>query len=110
MRCRRGVLALGIFLFSATVIPSTFAAVIDFENLTGPSTFSGAGNAQTLNISTSIGTVMISGGVILRNATNLPADSSSIYGTENGLLPTHGTGFTNPITITFPTAITNFFL
>ena len=37
---------------------------INFETLTGPSTFAAAGNAQTLKIATTIGTVTFSGGVI----------------------------------------------
>src|SRR6476659_2790351 len=89
------------------------ATVIDFESLTGSSTFAAAGNATDLNISTVIGTVTISGGVILTNATNLPANETSIYGTAGNAANigvTTGTGFTNPLTITFPVPITNFFV
>jgi len=51
--------------------------------------------------------------VILSNATFLPADQTSIYGTAGnsaniGVFP--GSGFINPITVTFPAPITNFFL
>lgn len=86
---------------------------INFETLTGPSTFAAAGNAQTLNIATTIGTVTISGGVILTAATNLPADETSIYGTAGNAANigvTVGSGFTNPLVVTFPVPITNFFL
>jgi hypothetical protein len=106
------VIAAGLIL----IVPGSRAGradVIDFETFTGPSTFAAAGNAQTLNIATSIGTVTLSGGVILTNATNLPADETSIYGTAgnaSNIGVTTGTGFTNPITITFPVPITNFFL
>ncbi|HZW32109.1 MAG TPA: hypothetical protein VFF52_15460 [Isosphaeraceae bacterium] len=97
-----------------TSMPRTACAdVIDFEQYTGPSTYAAAGNAQTLDVSTSIGTVVISGGVILTNATNLPADETSIYGTAGNAANigvTTGSGFTNPLTITFPAPITNFFL
>jgi hypothetical protein len=76
--------------------------------------FSAAGNAQNLNISTGIGTVNFTGGVILDQVTNLPADETVIYGTAGnasniGVVP-NGTGFTNPLTITFPTTINNLFL
>jgi hypothetical protein len=92
---------------------TTFAAVIDFETLSGPSTFAAAGNAQTLTIATGIGPVMFGGGVILTNATNLSADETSIYGTAGNAANigvTIGTGFTNPLTIIFPVPISNFFL
>lgn len=89
------------------------AVVINFDALSGPTLFAAAGNAQTLNLTTSIGVVTISGGVVLTNAAFLPADTTSIYGTAaNAELigVTVGTGFTNPIVITFPVAISNFFL
>src|SRR5947209_11406608 len=75
-----------------------FGDLIDFETFSGPTTFAAAGNAQTLNVSTSIGTVVISGGVILTNATGLPADETSIYGTAGnatGIGVITGLGFTN---------------
>jgi hypothetical protein len=103
--------ALGVLLASA-VRPAS-ADVIDFEQFTGPTTFGAAGNAKTLNISTSIGTVTVSGGVILTNTSNLPADETSIYGTAGNAANigvTTGTGFTNPIVITFPMPIANFSL
>ena len=96
-----------------TVGSAAQATVINFETFTGPTTYAAAGNAQTLNIMTDIGVVTITGGVILTNATNLPADETSIYGTAANAASigvSTGTGFTNPIVITFPTAITNFYL
>ena len=100
-----------------------FGQTIDFEAQcpggsqgSGPcaSLFSNVGNAQTLNISTSIGTVTFQGGALLDNATNLPADETAVYGTAGNGTPigvtTLGTGFTNPITVTFPQNIHNFFL
>ncbi len=97
---------------------TAFAQVIDFEaqcpNGAQPSgfcstLFSTAGDAQTLNISSSIGTVTFQGGVLLNNAANVQADETAIYATAGNGAST-GTGFTNPITITFPRAIGNFFL
>lgn len=97
---------------------ATFAQVIDFEaqcpggaQASGfcSTLFSTAGNAQTLNISSPIGTVTFQGGVLLDNAANVQADETAIYATAGNGAST-GTGFTNPITITFPRAIGNFFL
>ena len=101
-------------VLGTALAPGAFSGVIDFETLTGPSTFVAAGNVQSVNISTGIGTVNVQGGVILTAATNLPADETSIYGTagnaaDNIGVPV-GTGLTNPITITFPVGINNFFL
>jgi PEP-CTERM motif len=100
-----------VLLVFAAVSTRAFADVIDFETFTGPSTFSAAGNAQTISVSTPIGNVQFSGGVILTDATNLPADETSVYGTANNIRGvTTGSGFTDPLTITFPVAIHNFFL
>jgi hypothetical protein len=93
-----------LFLFCLT--GTGRAEVIDFESYSGPSLFGGA--PQTLNVLTSIGVVNITGGTVLSQEENLPADQTTVYGTEGfqGL----DLGYTNPITITFPHAITNFFL
>lgn len=81
------------------------AVVIDFDaqGLTGPSLFGGP--AEHLSIATSIGNVQFDGGMILTNTANLPANQSSVYGTAD-----FGTGLSNPLTVTFPAPITNFFL
>jgi hypothetical protein len=85
------------------------ALVIDFETLpAGPGLFALAGPAQTLQFTNYQGSgidVTFTGGVILTNTANLPADQTNIYGTAN-----FGTGLSNPLTVTFSTAITNFFL
>jgi hypothetical protein len=82
------------------------AAIIDFETLTGPTTFAAAGAASPVTVATGIGNVTISGGHILTNATNLPADETSVYGTASF----GSSGYSSSITVTFPVAITNFFL
>ena len=66
--------------FAAALSPNTYAQaeIVNFEALTGPSTFAAAGPAQPVTISTTLGNVTISGGVILTNATNLPADETSV--------------------------------
>jgi uncharacterized protein (TIGR03437 family) len=65
--------------------------------------FQFAGPAQTLNVPTSLGTVTFQGGILLDDATNLPADETAVYGTNTG------GGYAQAITITFPTAVTNFY-
>src|SRR4029077_5866787 len=104
-------------LFTGAQRPA-FPSTIDFENqcpggvkTAGPcsSLFANADNAQSLNVPTAIGGVTFQGGVLLDNATNLPADETVIYGTAGnaadiGVFP--GSGFTNPLTITFPAPIT----
>ena len=81
------------------------AIMIDFETYVGTSTFAAAGPAQTLIIPTAIGNVTFSGGVILTQATNCPADQSSMYASAD-----FGSGLSNPLTVTFPVPVTNFFL
>jgi len=58
-----------------------------------------------VTVSTVIGNVTFSGGAVLTNEASLPADTTSLYYTSF-FLP----GGVEPITITFPTAINNFFL
>jgi hypothetical protein len=78
------------------------ADVINLEDRSGPSTFGGPG--QTLTYSTSSGTLTITGGTVLTNTTNLPADETSVYGTAS-----FGGGLSNTITLTFTDPINNFF-
>jgi len=102
-----------MMLLSTVFVNRAWGAVIDFDTFSGPPLFATAGNAQTLNIPTGIGTVTFQGGVILTNGTNLAADQTSIYGTAGNaqnIGVSTGTGFTNPLTVTFPVPITNFFL
>ncbi len=46
----------------------------------------------------------MTGGAILTNTANLPADQTSLYGTADSV----GPGYTNPITLSFNSSITNF--
>lgn len=87
-------------------LPQARADVITFDaqGLTGPS-FASQTSASTINVVTSIGIVSFSGGAILTNESALPADTTSVYYTSFFL-----TGGLNPITITFPSNIHNFFL
>jgi hypothetical protein len=84
------------------------AEVINFDaqGLSGPDIFAAASpSPQHLDILTSIGNVQFDGGVILTNTTFLPANQTSLYGTAS-----FGTDLSNPLTITFASNITNFFL
>ena len=93
---------IGAFFLSIGVCQSAHATTIDFEDQAGPSLFASAGPAQSIVE----GTATFTGGVILTNATNLPADETSVYGTADTADPS----LTNPLTVTFSSPITNFFL
>jgi hypothetical protein len=92
--------ALSVFCVTAT------AETITFDSLHGPTLF--GSSLQNLTIPTSIGLVKVTGGMVLTDEANLPADTTSVYGSigfSDGSEP-----FLDPITITFPVAVTNFFL
>ena len=93
-------------LFLTALSVTCSATVLDFEAFSGPSLFGPP--PQTLNIPTTIGTVTISGGLILTQEANLPADQTSVYGSAD--FQDFVTGYSNPIRIVFPQPITNFFL
>jgi len=111
---------LAILLTAATA--TALAGTINFEaqcpagqQASGPCSdlFSTVGNAQTLTIPTSIGDVTIQGGALFDDIANLPVDETAVYGTAGnatGIGVSTGTGFTNPITITFPAGLTSFSL
>jgi hypothetical protein len=104
---RTNVVRLAIVTSGFLVLCATVSAeVINFEQFVGPALFSGS--QQTLNIVTSIGNVTVSGGMILTQEANLPANQTSVYATA--LFDNIVVGFSNPITVTFPQPITNFFL
>ena len=83
------------------------ADIINSEDQSGPDLFALATPA-TLNYSTSSGPLSITGGAILTNTTNLPADETSVYGTAS---PNYGLNpaYSNTITMTFTSPINNFF-
>jgi len=105
-RLRAGLLAGMLVVLGLSYDASAIVIDFDSEGLVGPSTFAAAGPAQTLNIPTAIGNVTFENGVILTGTTNLPANATSIYGTASFADPTLG----NPLVVTFPTPISNFFL
>ena len=91
--------------FAATLFVLTTAAstafsqtqTIDFHQFAGPSVFSGVGAPLQVDSAT------ISGGQILTNATSLPANAGTVYGTASfcpGCLPT--------ITIAFAQGVSKF--
>jgi len=102
---------LSLLLVSCTLLllgSQASAVLINFDDqgLTGPSTF---GNPmQTINLTNVGGSgvdVTFSGGIILTNATNFPANNTSVYGTYGP-----GNTYTNPMKITFSQNINNFFM
>ena len=100
VRLRRAMI--GAFFLSIGVCQSARATTIDFEDQTGPSLFASAGAAQSVVE----GPATFTGGVILTNATNLPADETSVYGTADFGDPS----LVNPLTVNFSSPISNFFL
>jgi hypothetical protein len=95
-------IALGYQTTQASAVTINF----DDQGLTGPSLFSSANpSPQTIPITVGGVTATFSGGVILTNTANLPANQTSIYGTAS-----FGQGLTNPLVINFSQPITNFFL
>jgi hypothetical protein len=99
------VVAAALFCLVAGVNAS--ADIINLEDQTGPIYFVLATPA-TLSYSTSSGPLTITGGAILTNTSNLPADETSVYGTAS---PNYGlnSAFSNTITMTFTSPINNFF-
>ena len=95
-----------VIIGALAVSTVAIAEQISFEQFTGPALFGSA--QQTLTIPTSIGFVAVSGGAILQGEANLPADQTSVYATAHfdDLI----TGYSNPVTLSFPQPINNFFL
>jgi hypothetical protein len=90
------------------------ADIITFDTLTPPpagfpNNFGNAGPSQTLIIPTSIGDVVVMGGVVLANTAFLPANQTASFGTESPVLGADAS-LANLLTIIFPQNITNFFL
>jgi hypothetical protein len=93
----------GCLLTVLVVVPAR-ATIINFESRpVGPSLFADlVGSPQTFTI----GGVTFTGGGILTATANLPADETNVYGTAS-----FAPGPTlNPLTVTFPADINNFFL
>jgi hypothetical protein len=90
-----------VALVLAAAVSAGATTTIDFETLTGPSTFSNGSAAQV-----TIGVATFSGGMILTNTNGLPADESTLY--SSGGVTGGCFGCTNPITITFSTRVSNF--
>lgn len=92
-----------VFAVSLSITPSGSAqsspplTTIDFENLSGPSMFSNVSPPLTISSAT------LSGGQVLTNATFLPADPTSVYGTANFCA-----GCSPQITIDFAQKVSNF--
>jgi hypothetical protein len=91
--------SLALLLGVGSVAAAT-TTTIDFETLTGPSTFCPPA-LSPLNI----GVATFTGGTVLTAATNLPADQTSVYGT---LSTCSSTGYSNTLTITFARPVSDF--
>jgi hypothetical protein len=103
---------LGLTVVAALVAASpASAAVIDFETLTGPSLFITAGPMQSIDFLNVDGTgvnVNFTGGVILDQTTNLPANQTSLYGTAS--FDQANPPKLDTITVTFSSPVSNFFM
>jgi hypothetical protein len=86
------------------------ATTVDFETLTGPSTFGAVAAPGAQTVVEDIAS--FAGGVILDETANLPVNQTTVYGTAwfTNPLPQFTNPMTNPLTITFSSPITNFFL
>lgn len=97
-------MAVGMMLAVSATAQKANALTIDFDSqgLSGPSQPSST-VAQTISVNTSIGVVTFSGGALLTQAANLPADTTTVYSASTSLAFAF-----NPITVAFPTTVTNF--
>jgi len=96
-----------LFALVSMAAASAQATTINFDDqgLIGPGTFVNATpSPQTLNIAAGGVLATFSGGVILTQTTDLPANVTSIYGTAD-----FGKGTVNPLTVTFSQAVQNIF-
>ena len=86
------------------------ADAVNFDNLTGPSTFAAAGPAQTLVYGPFAGgvTATFTGGVILTNETSQTTDNTSVYATAAASVAGGHPTLQNTLTITFNQNIQNF--
>jgi hypothetical protein len=95
-----------LFAFSGQ---RAYADLVTFENQpAGPSTFAAAGAAQTLVYPFADTTATFTGGVILTNETSQTTDNTNVYATCAASLCGGSGTLTNPLVITFTTAIQNF--
>lgn len=107
---KRSALTVTALLSLLVVVEQARPDTINFDDqgLTGPSYFSQA-TPLTVNVTSPDGVgVTVTGGTILTNASNLPADETSIYGTAGFATPQGPGGYENLITITFSQPIHNF--
>jgi hypothetical protein len=111
MKIRKRLIALSAFAAFLLICPPAFATLINFDDqgLIDGQLF---GNPMQVITLTNIGgtgiDVTFSGGTILTNATNFPANNTSVYGTYFGGSTDYS--YTNPMTITFSQQVTNFYM
>jgi hypothetical protein len=105
---RRHFVTFAIMGLLALVPQAASATVIDFETFTGGPLFGSPATLATpspLHFATTP-SVDFSGGKVLTNTLNLPADETSVYGTASGV----GGSYTDPLTLTFSSPIVNLFM
>jgi hypothetical protein len=98
---------LGALFISTGMCYSAYATTINFDDqgITASGGVFQGQPAVTQTINTPDGNVTFSGGTFLTNATFLPVDVTTVYGTVST-----GHIYSNPLTITFQNPVTNFFL
>lgn len=99
LRCRVSVLAALCLAVSLGGVAAARAGTttIDFESLTGPSTFGDAGPPLKIGVAT------VSGGLVMTAVNGLLSDQSTVYGTADFCA-----GCAASITITFSTPVDDF--
>lgn len=85
--------------FALAIGAAAQATLIDFENVTGPSVFGAPASDYTITIGGY--DVVVHGGTILTHTTFLPADQTSIYGTDES------SNYLDPLAISFFDAISH---
>lgn len=93
--------AVALTLLVAFTLPS-FAITQDFESYTGTDLF--ATTTPSPNNFTDVNGATFTGGAILTDTANLPADETSVYGTADT-----GTGLSSSLVISSATGFNNFF-
>jgi hypothetical protein len=103
LKLNKTIIAACFLLAALASSASATLITFDAQGLTGPSTFGSPNEPLESIFAVPDGVATFDGGVILTKTTFLPVDQSSVYGTFQGFN-------SNPITVTFPGAISNFFL
>jgi hypothetical protein len=88
---------------------SAFADEVTFENIAGPSLFGNPASSPSYSFGDGV-TATFSGGTVLTDTTNLPADETSVYGTCSPYYGSVCPDYSQTLTISFNQNITNFIM